>query len=245
MVWKPSINIRLHGMKNSSKKTFLNWSSGKDCALALHWMQQSGEFDVQKLFTTVGEAEKRVGMHGLREEVLKRQVAAIGLPLEIAYLPTDRSNKVYNQLMRDRLTHFVKEGYVCAAYGDILLEDLKAYREKQLAEIGMKSYFPLWQNNTRELLLEFIQKGFKAIVVAASDKYFDESVLGREIDEAFLNNLKAGCDPCGENGEFHTFCYDGPIFKHAVDFKLLKKTTKTYPNPQSGQVLQFHYIDII
>lgn len=227
------------------KKTFLNWSSGKDCAIALHFMQQSGEYDVQKLFTTVGEAEKRVGMHGLREEVLKRQAAAIGLPLEIAYLPKDDSHKAYNQLMRERMTQLLEDGFEYAAYGDILLEDLRAYREKQLSEIGMQVHFPLWQKNTRELLLEFIEKGFKAIVVAASDSYFNDSDLGREIDRDFLSQLPKEVDPCGENGEFHTFCYDGPIFKHEVAFKFAERVVKSYSNPQGGEDLQFHFIDII
>lgn len=227
------------------KKTFLNWSSGKDCAMALHLMQQSGKYDVQKLFTTVGEAEKRVGMHGLREEVLKRQAAAIGLPLEIAYLPKDDSHEAYNQLMRKCMNQLKSEGFVCAAYGDILLEDLRAYRERQLSEIGMQAHFPLWQKDTENLLIDFIEKGFKAIVVAASDNHFDHSILGKEINSNFLRQLPKGVDPCGENGEFHTFCYDGPIFKHAVDFKLSDKVVKSYPNPQAGKDLQFHFIDII
>ncbi|MEX2380518.1 MAG: diphthine--ammonia ligase [Vicingaceae bacterium] len=227
------------------KKTFLNWSSGKDCAMALHFMQQSGKYDVQKLFTTVGKAEKRVGMHGLREEVLKRQAAAIGLPLEIAYLPKDDSHEAYNQLMRERMTQFRKEGFEYAAYGDILLEDLRVYREKQLSEVGMQAIFPLWQKNTEKLLVDFIEKGFKAIVVAASDKYFDKSVLGKKLNRDFMKNLPQKVDPCGENGEFHTFCYDGPMFKHPVDFKLSEKVVKSYPNPQVGKDLQFHFIDII
>jgi len=227
------------------KKTFLNWSSGKDCAMALHLMQQSGEYEVQKLFTTVGKDEKRIGMHGLREEVLKRQVDAIGLPLEIAYLSKDDSHETYNQLMRAKMTKLVSEGFQFAAYGDILLEDLRAYREKQLSEVGMKAHFPLWQKNTGELLLDFIDKGFKAIVVAASGNYFDGSVLGSEVNRNFLSNLAEEVDPCGENGEFHTFCYDGPIFKQSVDFELSDLVTKSYTNPKGWKDIDFHFIDLI
>lgn len=227
------------------KKTFLNWSSGKDCAMALHLMQQSGEYEVQKLFTTVGKDEKRIGMHGLREEVLKRQAAAISLPLEISYLSKDDSHEAYNQLMREKMTKLVSEGFQFAAYGDILLEDLRAYREKQLSEVGMKAHFPLWQKNTGELLLEFIKNGFKAKVVAVSGKYFDGSVLGAEVNQDFLRQLPKGVDPCGENGEFHTFCYDGPIFKQNVDFELSDVVTKSYTNPKGGKDIDFHFIDII
>ncbi|MAC96152.1 MAG: ATP-binding protein [Flavobacteriales bacterium] len=227
------------------KKTFLNWSSGKDCAMALHLMQKSGEYKVQKLFTTVGKDEKRIGMHGLREEVLKRQAAAIGLPLEIAYLSKDDSHKAYNQLMREKMTKLVGEGFQFAAYGDILLEDLRAYREKQLSEVGMKAHFPLWQKNTRELLLDFIDKGFKAIVVAASGNYFDNSVLGKEMNRDFLNELPKEVDPCGENGEFHTFCYDGPIFKQSIDFSKGRKVVKKYANPSGKGCVKFHFLDIM
>lgn len=227
------------------KKTFLNWSSGKDCAMALHLMQQSGEYEVQKLFSTVGKDEKRIGMHGLREEVLKRQAAAIGLPLEIAYLSKDDSHEAYNQLMREKMTKLVGEGFQFAAYGDILLEDLRAYREKQLSEVGMKAHFPLWQKNTRELLLDFIDKGFKAIVVAASGNYFDNSVLGKEMNRDFLNELPKEVDPCGENGEFHTFCYDGPIFKQSVDFSKGRKVVKKYANPSGKGYVKFHFLDIM
>lgn len=226
------------------KKTFINWSSGKDCAMALYLMQQSGEFDVQKLFTTVGEVEKRVGMHGLREEVLKRQAAAIGLPLEIAYLPKDDSHEAYNQLMHERLSQLKKEGYEIAAYGDILLEDLRAYRENQLSEVGMQAHFPLWWKNTERLLLDFIEKGFKAIVVAANGNYFDDSVLGKEINREFLDNLPKEVDPCGENGEFHTFCYDGPIFKQKVNFQKEEKVIRTYPNPKGRGQVKFHFLDV-
>lgn len=226
-------------------KTFLNWSSGKDCAMALHLMQQSGEYEVQKLFTTVGKDEKRIGMHGLREEVLKRQAAAIGLPLEIAYLSKDDSHETYNQLMRERMSKLVKEGFQYAAYGDILLEDLRAYREKQLSEVGMKAHFPLWKKNTRELLFDFIDKGFKAIVVAASGNYFDNSILGSEVNREFLSNLDEEVDPCGENGEFHTFCYDGPIFKQSVDFSKGRKVVKKYANPSGKGYVKFHFLDIM
>lgn len=226
-------------------KTFLNWSSGKDCAMALHLMQQSGEYEVQKLFTTVGKDEKRIGMHGLREEVLKRQADAIGLPLEIAYLSKDDSHEAYNQLMREKMTKLVSEGFQFSAYGDILLEDLRAYREKQLSEVGMHAHFPLWQKNTKELLLDFIDKGFKAIVVAASDNYFDNSVLGSKIDREFLSNLAEEVDPCGENGEFHTFCYDGPIFKQSVDFSVGRKVVREYANPSGKGCVKFHFLDII
>jgi uncharacterized protein (TIGR00290 family) len=147
--------------------------------------------------------------------------------------------------MRKCLSKLKSEGFIYAAYGDILLEDLKAYREKQLKEVEMQAYFPLWQRETSGLLHEFIENGFKAIVVAASDKHFDSSILGNEINEDFLSQLPPGVDPCGENGEFHTFCYDGPIFEHSVDFKLGKKVVKSYPNPQGGEAMQFHFIDII
>lgn len=225
-------------------KTFLNWSSGKDCSMALQLLLDRSEVQVDQLFTTVSSANQRIGMHGLHESLLKQQANAIGLPLKIMYLPEKNEMETYNALMQEQMQVFLKNGFTHAAFGDIFLEDLKTYREAQLNKVGLKGLFPLWKKDTKSLLKEFVDKGFKAIVVAASGTFFEANFVGTEINDSFIDQLPSGVDPCGENGEFHTFCYDGPIFEHAVRFKKGKKVIRSYPNPEGEGELAFHFLDL-
>ncbi len=229
----------------TKQKTFLNWSSGKDCAFALYQLLQEERTSVEKLFTTVSKSTGRIGMHGLRETLLRQQAQAIGLDLEVAYLPENNSLDSYNQVMHNAMQNLIKEGYSHAAFGDIFLEDLRMYREEQLSKVGLKGLFPLWKNNTKEQLNQFVAASFKSVVVAASGEYFDKTFPGTKIDEYFLDKLPIGVDPCGENGEFHTFCYDGPIFANEVKFKFGERKTSTYPAPKGGEISKFHFIDLI
>lgn len=157
-------------------------------------------------------------MHGLRKELLQQQIEAIGIPCKTVELPEQPTNAEYEALLKDKVQLLLDEGYECTAFGDIFLEDLKAYREKQLEPYGIQTVFPLWKKDTKELLNEFINLGFKAITVCVDGSKLDSSFVGRIVDNDFIADLPEGVDICGENGEFHTFCFDGPYFKQPVQF---------------------------
>ncbi|RAJ04014.1 uncharacterized protein (TIGR00290 family) [Chitinophaga skermanii] len=210
------------------QRAFLNWSGGKDASFALWHMQQQQQYKVSYLFTTLSQAYKRVSMHGVREELLDAQAASIGIPLVKAYLPENASMEDYNHIMTNTLTGLQAQGISNAVFGDIFLEDLRKYRETQLAQIGMQGIFPLWQKNTRQLVLDFNAAGFKTVIVCTNAKYLDASFAGRVLDEQCLADFPPNVDPCGENGEFHTFVYDGPIFSTPIDFQLGETVTRYY-----------------
>ncbi len=208
--------------------TYFNWSSGKDSSLALYHILKQKKFQVSKLLTTVNQDYKRVSMHGLREELLDLQANSLGIPLEKVKLPAQVSMSSYNDVMKHQVLQLVEDGYTHCIFGDIFLEDLRKYREDQLKSVGIECVFPLWKKNTKELLLEFIELGFKAITVCVNAKYLDETFCGRLIDKEFLDELPSDVDPCGENGEFHTFVFDGPIFKHPIKFEIGEKVLRGY-----------------
>lgn len=216
----------------TSNKLFFNWSSGKDSALALHYLQQDARYKVDLLLTTINLPQDRISMHGVRRELLLKQFENIGLPHNIVDLPENLTMDSYNSIMTDQLKLLQQEDYQYAGFGDILLEDVKAYRENQLKEFHIKSVFPLWQKNTLDVVHEFIEKGFKAIVVSINSSLLDQSFCGRLLDQDFINELPAGVDPCGENGEYHTFCFDGPIFKKPVSYTIGEKVYKEYDAPK-------------
>lgn len=227
-------------------KLFFNWSSGKDSSFALYKILQEGKFDVSCLLTTVGAETKRIGMHGLRESVLKKQTEAIGIPLEIIYLSSSTSHEAYNKLMAENLTRMKDRGIYNTAFGDIFLEDLRKYREDQLKQVGIAAQFPLWKEDTKQLIRSFLKLGFKTKIVAASARYFNEEIVGEDLTLELLESFPKEVDPCGENGEFHTFCYDGPIFKRPVEFQLGKKVKKSYPNPKPNEPeIDFWFCDLI
>ncbi|PVW15682.1 Dph6-related ATP pyrophosphatase [Marixanthomonas spongiae] len=210
------------------KQTYLNWSTGKDAALAYFFLKNNPDYHVSKLVTTINKDVGRVSMHGLHETLLDAQAESIGLPLQKIYLPKDTSMEVYNATMKETTRKLKSQAFTHAAFGDILLEDLKKYREEQLEAVGLKTVFPLWHHNTTSLMKQFLSLGFKAITVCVNAKLLDKSFVGRKVDEAFLNDLPHTVDPCGENGEFHTFVYDGPIFSQPVPFKIGEKVMKGY-----------------
>jgi len=182
-------------------------------------------------------------MHGVRESLLIAQTDRIGIPLHQVRLPESPDMKMYEEQMNHHLMLLKAEGITHSIFGDLFLEDLKAYREKKLAEIGMEAIFPLWKRDTTEILNEFISLGYKTIVVAAKEGL--EDFCGRIIDETFLIDLPDGIDPCGENGEFHTFVFDGPIFETPIDFTLGEKVFKTYPSPVGDGTTGYWYIDLL
>jgi uncharacterized protein (TIGR00290 family) len=192
------------------------WSGGKDSAMALHALLQQKQFRVMALLTTVTEGYERISMHGVRRELLQRQAESIGLPLYEVRIPSQCVNPVYEARMEQALRLFYDQGVRKAAFGDIFLEDLRAYREKNLARIGMTALFPIWKRDTGELIRSFHAQRFRATAVCIDPKVLDPRFAGRELDESFFRDLPPGADPCGENGEFHTFVFDGPIFRWPI-----------------------------
>lgn len=216
------------------KKVLFNWSSGKDSSLALYKLLQNKEYKVEYLFTSVSEKYNRISMHGVRKELLEQQAISIGIPLKILSLPETPTMESYNQAMKNALIPLVNEGIAFSAFGDIFLEDLKKYREEKLADVGLKGLFPLWKIDTRELINEFLDLGFKTIVTCVNSEFLDQSFVGRVIDEKFIQDLPKNVDVCGENGEFHTFTFDGPIFKTPVEFEIGEIVYREYNKPKSS-----------
>ncbi len=207
--------------------TILSWSSGKDAAYTLHYLTQQNQ-NPDLLLTTVNEDYQRVSMHGLRIQLLERQAKLAGIPLHQIPLPADVDMATYNQIMAKHMTQLKKQGFDTVIFGDIFLEDLKAYRIQQMQKIKMTAQFPIFGQNTKELAQKIIATGIKAIVVSVNAKLLDQSFVGRDFDMDFLKDLPGDVDWCGENGEFHTFVYDSPDFKQAVRYKLGEKTFKSY-----------------
>lgn len=192
------------------------WSGGKDSAMALHALLQHNEFRVAALLTTVTETYDRISMHGVRRGLLARQAESIGLPLHEVFIPPQCVNSVYEARMQKALRIYVDQGIRKVAFGDIFLEDLRAYRERNLSRIGMTALFPIWRRDTRELAREFLANRFRAVAVCIDPNVLDSNFAGRELAESFFNDLPPQADPCGENGEFHTFVFDGPIFRAPI-----------------------------
>ena len=192
------------------------WSGGKDSAMALHLLRQRDDVCVVALLTTVTEGYDRISMHGVRRELLEQQAASIGLPLHEVLIPPQCINPIYEARMEEALRIYYAQRVRKVAFGDIFLVDLRAYREKNLARIGMTAIFPLWKRDTRELIRFFHTQRFRAFAACVDSKVLDPSFAGRELDESFFRDLPPNADPCGENGEFHTFVFDGPIFRAPV-----------------------------
>jgi uncharacterized protein (TIGR00290 family) len=192
------------------------WSGGKDSAMALHTLLQRSDIHIAALLTTVTEGYERISMHGVRRELLERQVQSIGMPLHEVRIPPQCINPIYEARMEEALRVHFEKGVRKVAFGDIFLEDLRAYRENNLARIGMTALFPIWRRDTRELIRSFHANQFRAVAVCVDSKVLDPSFAGRELDESFFRDLPSHADPCGENGEFHSFVFDGPIFQSPI-----------------------------
>jgi uncharacterized protein (TIGR00290 family) len=198
------------------------WSGGKDSCLTLYELQQGDEYEVVALLTTVTQGYDRISMHGVRRALLEEQSAALGLPLRIVSLPEKASNEQYEMLWRRELADLRRDGIGAVAFGDLFLEDVRRYREENLAKVGMRGVFPLWQRDTTALAREFVRAGFRAVTVCVDPAKLDPSFVGQHIDRDFLGRLPAHVDPCGENGEFHSFVFDGPLFARPVLFTVGK-----------------------
>lgn len=198
------------------KRVALSWSSGKDSAWCLHLLRQRSDLEVVSLITTTNEEFDRVAMHAVRRRLLEAQAEAAGLPLWVVPLPWPCSNQQYESRMRDLCSRAVAQGVVAMAFGDLFLADIRAYRERQLEGTGLEPMFPVWQMPTAELARQMIAAGLRAKIACIDPKRLAPEFAGREFDAAFLADLPGAVDPCGEHGEFHTFVYDGPMFRHPI-----------------------------
>jgi len=236
---------------NETKAIFC-WSGGKDSSYCLHKVLTEKSFDVKYLLTTINDKFKRISMHGVREELLDNQAKSIGIPL-LKVRVTEGTNNEYEKQMETVLLQAKSEEINNVIFGDIFLEDLKNYRENNLKKVEMKVIFPIWKMDTKILINDFISQRFKAVICCTNDGYLGEEWLGRELDKSFIDELPAIVDPCGENGEYHTFCYEGPLFKKKIDFTIGEnvyksleiKTDITYPPSINLKTKGFWFCDIL
>ena len=198
-------------------KAIFCWSGGKDSSYCLNKVLTEKLFDVKYLLTTINDEFKRISMHGVRETLLDKQVEAIGITNLKIYV-REGTNSEYEKQMEHILLQAKAEGINHVIFGDIFLEDLRVYRENNLAKINMQAVFPLWKTDTKFLINDFIKQGFKTITCCINDGYLNQDWIGKEIDRQFVEQLPSHVDACGENGEYHTFCYDGPLFKNSIKF---------------------------
>jgi uncharacterized protein (TIGR00290 family) len=196
----------------NKQPVIMSWSGGKDSMLALHTLVNRGEVEIVSLLTTVTGEYNRISIHGVRIELLRAQAASLGFPLSMVTIPSGCTNEQYEHAMEAALRPYLARRVTSVAFGDIFLQDLKIYRETKLASIGMTAQFPLWKRNTRELVNEFIARGYRAALSCIDPRVLPPSFVGRMIDNSLLADLPAGVDPCGENGEYHSFVFDGPLF---------------------------------
>ncbi|KRT66532.1 MAG: ATP-binding protein [Candidatus Dadabacteria bacterium CSP1-2] len=219
-----------------AEKVLFSWSGGKDSAIALYEIQKSKSYEILALLTTITEDYDRVSMHGLRRSLLERQANSLGISLEKVFITKDASNEEYESKMKEALLRYKNAGVHSVVFGDIFLQDVRKYREENLSKIGMNGVFPIWRRNTTALAHTFIDLGFKAVTICIDSNVLDKRFAARDFDKQFLSELPPTVDPCGENGEFHSFVYDGPIFKENILFK-------------KGEIVlrdnRFYYCDLI
>lgn len=228
------------------KKAIFNWSGGKDSSLALHRVLKENEFEIKHLLTSLNTETDRISMHGVRRSMLEKQVQAMGFDLTVLELPGHISMDDYDRLMHEKLAPFMAEGITHSIFGDIFLEDLKAYRDERLAAVGLQGHYPIWKQDTRKLVEEFIATGFRAVVVSIDGSKLDQSFAGRELNLEFVDDLPEGVDPCGESGEFHSFVYAGPIFQEEVKFQRGEVVGKSYRlSKDSEEEVTYWFQDLI
>jgi uncharacterized protein (TIGR00290 family) len=208
------------------EKVLFCWSGGKDSAMALYELQKSQQYEVISLLTTITEGYDRVSLHGVRRALVRKQAQSLSLPLEEVFIPQDCPNQEYESKMRATLARFREAAVSRVAFGDIFLEEVRRYREDNLSRLDMKGLFPLWGRDTTKLIPYFIASGFQAVTICVDAKILDDSFVGRILDREFLASLPASVDPAGENGEFHSFVFDGPIFQERITYDLGDKVCR-------------------
>lgn len=225
------------------EKVLMNWSGGKDSAMALYNILNNKDYQVEGLLTSVNAANQRISMHGVSGKLLVKQAESIGLPLTKINLPESSDMAAYENIMEQTLSTFTEQGIGTSVFGDIFLEDLRKYREQQLEKIGWKAIFPLWKKNTRNLVYEFLELGFRTRICCINKQYLDSDFLGCDLDEYLINKLPENVDPCGENGEFHTFVYAGPVFQYNLNIRNGERVEKSYNH--DGNAYGYEFCDIL
>jgi uncharacterized protein (TIGR00290 family) len=200
------------------EKVIVAWSGGKDSALALYEVLKTNRYEVLKLLTTVTQDYDRISIHGVRRVLLEQQARSLGFPLEKMFVSKGVSDAEYESILLKSLNGHKTNGVFSVVFGDIFLEDVRKHREGILSKVGLKGIFPLWKRDTRQLARTFIDLGFEAVITCVDSKSLGKDFVGRKFDTQFLADLPPGVDPCGENGEFHSFVYDGPMFRERVFF---------------------------
>jgi uncharacterized protein (TIGR00290 family) len=218
------------------EKVIVAWSGGKDSALALYEILETDSYEVLELLTTVTQDYDRINIHGVRRVLLEQQARSLGFPLEKMLIPKGVSDANYESILLKSLNRHRTKGVLSVVFGDIFLEDVRKYREGILSKVGMKGIFPLWKKGSRQLARTFVDLGFKAVITVVDSKVLDKEFVGREYDAKFLATLPANVDPCGENGEFHSFVYDGPIFREKIFFTKGEKVLREN---------RFYYCDLL
>ena len=201
-----------------AEKVLFSWSGGKDSALAFYEISQNQGYEIASLLTTVTEGYHRISMHGVPEVLLEQQASSIGLPLSKVFISKNSSNEEYDSKMKEVVQKFQESGVSAVVFGDIFLEDVRKYREENLAKVGMKGVFPNWKKDNPSQI--FVDLGFKAIVTCINAKVLDKKFVGRVYDKKFLAELPPNVDPNGENGEFHSFVFEGPIFREKIPYRI-------------------------
>jgi len=219
-----------------TEKAIVLWSGGKDSALALYEILKSGRYKVLELLTTVTKDYDRISIHGVRRVLLEQQAKALRIPLEQMFITKGASDAEYEGELLKTVKRHRDNGVFSVVFGDIFLGDVRKYRERILEKVGMNGIFPLWKKGTKELALKFINLGFKAVITSIDSNVLGKDFVGREYNEQFLSDLPADVDPCGENGEFHSFVYDGPIFHEKVSFTKAEKVLREN---------RFYYCDLL
>ncbi len=227
------------------EKAVFNWSGGKDSMLALYRILQEGKYEIVALLTTLNEKYDRISMHGVRSVLLERQAESLGIPLRKVFLPEMAGMDVYADIMRRETDHFKNKGVSVFLFGDLFLEDIRSYREKQLKSSGIRPEFPIWLYGTRKAAVDFIGYGFKAILTSVDASKLGPSFAGRFFDKKLLADLPPQIDPCGENGEFHSFVFDGPLFSHPVLFQKGETVHKTYALKDKKISSGFYFTDLV
>jgi len=215
---RPDIKYQAFNFKDMNKENIvLSWSGGKDSAMAFYQIEKDNSFKVNRLLTTLTQDYQRISMHGVRRELLLNQSQSLGVDLDEVFITKESTNSEYQQRMGQRLASYKDDNISKVAFGDIFLVDLKKYREDNLSKVNMTALFPIWMRDTKKMSREFVGLGFKAVISCIDSNFLTKDFVGREYNDSFLDDLPNGVDPCGENGEFHSFVYDGPIFSKKIN----------------------------
>ena len=229
------------------KKAVLFWSAGKDSAMTLHSLKQDPQVEIMGLVTTLNSGIERISMHGISEKVLDRQVEQLGFPIIKMWVPNQPDYYSYEEAFLKTCTKLLEMGVDTLVFGDIFLEDLRAYREELASKAGLNTYFPLWKRSANELKQVLTDEGFEAITCCVQSDKLGNNWIGKQLNADFFKNLPSGIDPFGENGEFHTFCYKGPVFRNPINFETGEVVFKPLQIKQTDRAEDtgFLYLDII